>query len=79
MNLDLENERANVIINGVKDVLRDDSQVQCLLESPGVGMALAKMISVEPVDIHLLSLNCFRIGAWLAFESAKIERLYDNT
>ena len=72
--LDLENDRANAIIRTAMECCKADSRVQSLLESPGVSLAIAKMVTTS-TDNNMLALNLFRVGASLAFEQAYVDKL----
>ena len=62
------------IIEDVMTCLNDDSEVQVLLRSPGVALALARLQTVtnEPM---MMALNSFRMGAYLAFKQRDIEKI----
>lgn len=69
-------ERESIrILESVITCLSPNSEVQALLESPGVPLTLAKLTATCSRDIHMLALNSFRVGAYLAFQQAKVNRI----
>ncbi len=68
---------ADQILQNTLECLEEGSEVQALLESPGVGLALARMVAIttDHKDLTMLALNSFRVGAYLAFKQARVNRI----
>lgn len=70
-----DEDESRVIIEDVITCINEDSPVQKLLDSPGAALALAKLTHVSKEDIHMLALNSFRMGAYLAFKQAEVNTI----
>jgi len=72
-----DESESQLILQSVMDELEKgiNSPIQQLLESPGVVLALSRLTATGHSNIHMFTLNCFRIGAYLAFKQAKLARI----
>lgn len=75
--LALDNDRANAILTDVKTCLHPNSREEALLESPGVFLAMSKLMAATP-ELDMLALNVFRLGAHLAFKQAEVGRIINH-
>ena len=75
--LDLQKERANVLIELANKTTAADHPVQNLLKSPGASMAMLKVIETNK-DPHLIVIDAFRLGAAMAMSCLEVEKLTGN-
>lgn len=66
------------LLKGVQECVKPESPVQNLLTAPGVALALIKLTIVLNNDLTLLSLNSFRLGAWMALNREKLRHLVED-
>ena len=72
-----DDDNANQILGEIHKLLinQPDNRIERLVCSPGAALAVAKMTAVCQGQEDIISLNAFRIGAYLAFKQAEIENL----
>jgi len=75
-----EESESSALLEGIIKDMREGSEVEQLLNAPGVPLTIAKMLTVseQTKDTFYLAQNCFRLGAWMAFNRSKLQKLVEG-